>query len=742
LYFGQEQSERDHALAAQRSEVVKGGLDQPARRLLPLDPPGDYGGKLAFTMAVDPQLPTYFTIKLWGDDRGENSGRLLLFCEGQQVGLRHLGDVDCLDILSNEPRFPGRSSYITTILPKSMTKGKSSVKLEIRSLGRIWGYGSTWEQFQKKLEQPSRGIYSVYTHTDECFVPPAEEKQGSPPSRAQPRTAPGPEVLDQIKQRVNGEINRLMNAPRIHQMQMQFLARAYHVKWTPAHHDAKTVAKLVEALDKVYVAYKANPQLAEADPETWNADWFGLGPSGDVIRLLAEPIKPYLDQQIAGAESVTRRAGWCEMLIACRDWHKAHRRQYTNQSMINDVYGIYLANRGIAVLQPDKATPEAEIRRYLYESIGLQPWLGSDTSSGPSRPLGDDYIQLTARGLTKELGYVGSYGEVLDWVCTIYDATRPSPGEPGDPKIKDQLVKIAQARAAFRYPLIDDEGHPAMLLETNVGWRDTHYPGDITYGQRTTWDAGPLQTAAVTLDPHLVGYAQQMFGDNQFFRMMQDRLRDGGFRVTAGLLETPDQYELLKAQPPSGQRLPMSDGQPDFVFSDEENGVVALKNGKDILYASLYWRARFAVNFLSRVHDITPTVERDATVWLDVQFEDSGLKYTRDDRTIEAQTRRHEGARGDLSQALAGEVLRIAAIPSHVRDIRPGQESVYAGKGSFYTLHYGDYLIGMNCSRDKTYELQAPADFQGIELVSRKPTAAGSQLKVGARSTVIFYHAK
>ena len=51
-------------------------------------------------------------------------------------------------------------------------------------------------------------------------------------------------------------------------------------------------------------------------------------------------------------------------------------------------------------------------------------------------------------------------------------ATRPTPHEPGDPRIKEQLVRIALARAAFRYPALDDEGNRAMRMETVVGWRD------------------------------------------------------------------------------------------------------------------------------------------------------------------------------------------------------------------------------------------------------------------------------
>ena len=44
-------------------------------------------------------------------------------------------------------------------------------------------------------------------------------------------------------------------------------------------------------------------------------------------------------------------------------------------------------------------------------------------------------------------------------------------------------------------------------------------------------------------------------------------------------------------QPRREGRLPMSDGMPDALFSDEEVGVVALKDGDEILYTSLYWRA-------------------------------------------------------------------------------------------------------------------------------------------------------
>lgn len=81
ISFDAAESEKAHALTAKLSEITKGGLEEPARTLLPREPVEWQGGKVAFTMKVDPALPNYFTVKLWGGDRTRN--RLTLFCEGR-----------------------------------------------------------------------------------------------------------------------------------------------------------------------------------------------------------------------------------------------------------------------------------------------------------------------------------------------------------------------------------------------------------------------------------------------------------------------------------------------------------------------------------------------------------------------------------------------------------------------------------------------------------------------------------
>ncbi|HSI07581.1 MAG TPA: hypothetical protein VK985_03255 [Rariglobus sp.] len=745
LILGDAASERAHQFADDRSEVINGLLDEPARRLLPPKAEDWRGGTLAFDLKVDPVAPNYLTLRYSGDDA--SGTRLMLVIDGQSYGYLHLGDYDMLDPGNAEPQFAGRFFYRTFFLPESVTKERTHLRAEIRSMGPIWAYGQTIDKFQKPMTEPSRGIYRIYSHGEPAFVPPADEKQGTAPV-ATLRVSPGAEALTAAEERVNREITvRLGDKRPLNQMQMMFLAEAWHVKWTAAYQNPAVIRRIVESMDAFALAYRANPKLVLNDPTTPNPDWFGAGPLGATLHWLANPLAPYFDGRVAGAsDRVTRRKLLTELFVFSREWNARNRRLYTNQSMIKDLYGIYYVNRGLEVVAPVQAWPEPKVRRYLYEAVGLQPWLGSDLPDGSSeKPVGENYLQLTARGLTKELGYVGSYGEVLDWVTKIYEATRPAPDQPGDPKLRDQLVKIALARTPFRHSSLDREGNRAMRMETFIGWRDNKYPGVVNYAQKPARDACALEVAAVTKDPRLVGYAQQMIADNQFFASLETVMSENGsLRITHGLLSAPESYRTITALPPLSHRLPLSDGAPDYVFTDEEDGVVALKHGDEMLYVSLYWRARNAVNFLAAVHNITPRIERQAIVREEVRFTPSGETYKRPGAVVFGFA--NGGAHlkyppGSLAPSLhAGEEMPVAAAPAEVK-VKPGAESVYSGKGDFYLLRYGDYLIAMNMTADRPAAFDVPADFSGARDLMRPDAApaAGSSRTVAPRTTVILH---
>jgi hypothetical protein len=747
VVFGDAASERSHALKETRAAVITGLLGEPARQLLPPETADWQGGTMAFDLKVDPAAPNYLTVRFSGSDAVTT--RMFLVIEGQMIGYLHIGDIDLLEPGSGEPQSPGRFLYRTTPLPETLTKGKKEIRCEVRSTGPIWGYGTTFDRFQKPMTEPSRGLYRAYTHTTTAFTPPDSEKQGVAPADTV-RPDPGPEALQAVKDRVNHEIDvRLKDRRPLNQMQMMFLAEAWHIEWTNAYHQDAVIRRVVESLDAFALAYRANPKLVTNDPVTPNPEWFGAGPVGATLHWLAKPLAKHLDQPVEGAtEKVTRRQLLAELLAASREWNSKNRRLYTNQSMIKDLYGIYYTNRGLAVVAPKQAWSEDKAKRYLYEALGLIPWLGSDlTDGGSARSVGDNYYQLTAKGLTKELGYVGSYGEVVDWVTKIYEATRPAPDQPGDPRVRDRLVKIALARTPFRYAAVDADGHRAMRMETYIGWRDSKFPGLVVYGQKPARDGSALDAAWATRDPRLLAYARQMITDNQFFASLETTMAENGsLRITHGLLGVPIAYRGIAALPENLQRLPMSPGAPDFVFTDEDVGVVALKHGDEVFYASLYWRARNAVNFLASVHLITPTTERQGIVREEIRFTPSGNDYHRSKAVVFGfgNGGTHLGYPADAlpPSAHAGEALPIAKIPDGV-PYKVGQESVFAGKGEFYVLHYGNYLIAMNTTDNRTFDFDVPAEFAAArDLVRPQAAASGAgKRSVAPRSTVILNRA-
>jgi hypothetical protein len=733
LVMGVASSEKDHRLVDGRSEVVEGGLKEPGRRLLPLSPAAYTGGQVAFTMAVDPVKPNYFTAKFWGSDAGEDRGRLILFCQGKQIGYRHLGDVDLLNIPNDDLPYNDRFYYITTPLPLSMTKGKTSISIEIRSIGRIWGYGTTWDKYQKKLERPTVAVYRVYTHTDGFFAPPASEPQGSLPAVLPVRSGPGKEVLDTVKSHVAQMIDSDLKSPKpLAQDHIKLLALGYTLPWTPAYRNPRTLQRVTESVD----ALLTHPKSGFAST---NDDWVGWGSAAFAVATLAEPLGKSLDQELGtykNGQHFTRRQGWSGLFQYSRDSRRAARRQYTNQAMILDM-NVYLANRAIELIDPASALPEAQCLHYLYQAVGLEPWLGSDTPNGPAKPMGDRYFLTTQKGLTKELGYVGYYGEVLDWATSLYLAT--AIGRPeGDAKIKAQVEKLAKARSYFRYPAVDDEGYRAMRIEAVVGWRDAHYPGEVAYAQRDSWDGSPSYEAADVGDPASISYVQQMLADGQYFQDIQSRLKNKDLRSTIGLVDIPSQYAIVAGLPAVGRMLPMTWSNPDFAWADEEDGVVAVKHGREILYVSLYWRARYGINHLARVHFLTPDFDRISTVHEEAQFLASGRSAKRED-WVDSAFARSRFSYGDIHQAQAGEEMPIA-IPYKGYPVKPGQEDPAYGRAEFYLCRYGRYLIAMNSSEDKTFTVPVPAGvISAPDLIGGKTLSLTAPLKLAPKTTVILY---
>lgn len=758
LVLGDVTSEQAHRLSADSTEVIRGGLGEPARRLLPREPVSHNGGAIEFVLKVDPEAQNYLTVKLWGSDRGAASGRLILFIEGQQAGYRHEGDHDVLNQSDDEALFQERFVYQTVVLPPMLTRGKNEVTLRIAGLGPMWPYGTNFAQKQKPLAQPTRGIYRVYTHTRARFEPGADEKQGVVPTVRVRPPGPGEEVFKQMETTVKNRLNRLMNgeavstrSTRTLEAAILFLAEAYRTPWTPAYRNPKAIAALVRVGDHFLA------------PGVIGKEWIGAGPLGEAIMVVgAEPLQaalaeeielpanfpfvpkharleplgePAIEPTVAAGQKVRmpRREAWARVLRGSVDWNRMiGRRFYTNQSMIVD-RNIYTANRGLQLIDPARALPEAQALRYVYEAVGLSPWLGNDTPEGGSDAFyGRNYFQLTRKGLSRELGFVGTYGE------TILKFTRDMAELTGDPRVREQLRKMHAARMYFRYPSLDVDGYRTMKLASEIDSRTAHFP--LSHGAYAIADireAWWLEVPAFLQEPVSVGAALQALEDNQYFPRLALRTADPD---TLGMMRNIDEYAALKKLPGSSFRLPMSEGRPDFIFSDEENAVLAMKHRGMRLFLNFYYRQEFGVSGVVRFLDVGANVMRLGTLQAHCGVNASGATWTRPDVIDFQRSGGFKPPGEDLHQAWRGEKLPVAKLPEGATLPQAGKWGPFVGKASFYSLRYGDYLFGINTTENEIHVLPVANERgEALDLVSGRPVNLREPVKVGPLSTVVLF---
>lgn len=766
VIFGNSASETAHALVGNASSTATGALAQPCRYLQPILTSGSYGvngGDITVTMAVDPARRNHFTVKLWGgDDNGEDLGRLYLYVPlngiDYQVGYRHEGDYLPLSVGAWTPPLPGRFFYSTTLLPLWMTRGKTSLTFKIVATGELYGLGSGGPpsgNYQKVMARNSRNIYRAYTHVDPHVDWADGEPQGTTPatttrpstgSASESTMSSGGTFFNGVTNRINNRLSTAVSASTVYTTftpeDVGYLGRAYSVPGLVSYQNAAVVTRVVELLDAFTTDYYATPSHAQ----DWGGNYGGFGYALHYLDAAGALSSATLDTVVdfGTGGSKTRRSGWADALFASREYGRiSGRRGLTNQATIASG-NIYYANRGLLVLGDSRAFSETVAQRYLKDTCGLLPWFGNDlpsnatglTADGSAKPYGSNYYQVTTKGLSREWGYVGAgYGELAYHVMRWYRMN-------GNTEFRDQSVKMAKARAAFRRPAMEVNGasfYRSMEVIGLISWRGVHecdgnFDGYVGYAD--TADVNErgkgMTVAAASGDPDLIGYAKQMLADNNHFPFLTAY-------TEYECLEAFADYQTVKNAADSGARLPMTDGQPDFVWTDEETRIVALKQGDNRLWITPYWHAQggsglnggTGVNGVARFHFSTPTYDHYGTMETTPRFRSAGT-------SIRAAYIDNPGGNfyvppDNPANAYAGEILPQAEKPVDASDSQP-----FGGKADFYALRYGRYLIGLNAHGTNSYLLKTPVGFtSGTNLVTGTPVS-GASVNVPALTTVVI----
>lgn len=709
VYFGDAASEKSHELVSDNSEVRTGGLEQRCRVILPAAVPAISGGSVGFAVRCDPNRQNYLTVRLWGGDVGETV--LYLFHDGKQIGC-NLSDWPPLDKLNwreMEPRFPGRFFYSTYLLPPCITRGKAKVELQIVCKGRVYSYAPTYERAQYNQEKPSQGIYAAYSHTEAFFEPPAGEVQGKrvklgPVARRTSELGPYDYAVRETQKLIDDLLRRKLSPPG----EVLGIATAYGARWARQYKDRAILDRVIKTVDS-YVLRDDVKALG----------WFGPGELAEAVWRVYEDARKagYFQQELGDAGSSRGRlyAGFFRRAIDYQT-EPPHRGGLTNQ----DVYittSIYRSNLLLKKLAPDRALPETAALDYVYQAIGLRPYKGRHY---PDRGVQEstayrfivggpiflssrwDYYWITPKGSSKEHGYVYGYGELAQQTATLYELT-------GDEQVRRQAIKMIAARAPFRVLSNDRDGSVTVRIEAVIGWRHSFYGGRVEYGDEY------LKAAAVLGDPVSMRLAQLFLEHNRIYGKPRGR-------SLPLLVQRVSYIRGVLAAPPSPFRLPMRDDQDDFAWADEGIRTVAFKHEGRRCWMTMNWRGA-GINNMARVHCTEPAVDRIANIRIATEYTPSGKSIVR------PKERCGQFVKPGAVLVTDGEELPLAAGP-------------LGGMGDFYTARYGDYLIGMNCTGDRTFTLRIPPRSAGRplrELVSGEMTGPAATHVVGPGTTAILY---
>jgi hypothetical protein len=683
---GDELSEKAVNLASHSAPVetkADAAMGESGRRLVPEDE--STAASIAFDVKVDPKAQNYLTLRLWGSDPIWTP--VNLFTDKDSV---NLGNVWWH--VTREAPVPNRFLYRTFPIPIEVTRGKESLRLRLETAPApqtIGAFRNADQPAPKLSYRPSFAIYGIHSHVDPWFEPPATDHQGAPFVWGPPAPKPAnyPDTIEErLLERARADIKRAVEynvvnsrydtGHRYDTRVLETLPLIYNTEWSGYFQDLAIAAKVRDAIDThvkrqaaqggdpgkmFYRGWGSHGRIAHAYSQ--------LHPVFEKAGWLDEPLKL---ETPSGPVTLTRRQAYANFFHNSFEWRRLDRRSWTNQPIYVS-QTLYRLQRALRALGDPRALTEAQSLYYLRVAFGLEPMrsraFGIDAANA-----GYPYYLTTKAHLTREKGYVDGYGELTYVITQIAE-------ESDDPELKEFARQFLHTRSIFRVPTNDAQGNAALRGIGAMSWRGTTFPFKIAYSG--------IEEAAILDDPVALRLAQLEIEHGRL-NLLEANPELGPHWHPSTSIRLVNQYRKIKDLPPSAHRLHSEPGQPDFVWSDPEDGVFVFRHGDNQIYGSFFNLDAFngrAVGDRGIAHLIRPEQERLIEFPPEFDLAKSGLSLT---------VKYPFGERTHPQAAPPPGMEKWKDEPPEATDHR-------AGRADFYHLRMGPYLIAMNTTEPGTY---------------------------------------
>ncbi len=621
-------------------------------KLSPTTPPSRFSEELSFKIKVDPYRQNYLSLKL---DSAQKYTPIFIYLDGKQLGYAKCSDFEAINLCYGNFK-PEGWFFVTSAIPVWYTKGKTEIEIALRQA----------EPYDD-LEEVCGTIYEAYSTTTPSFVAPENNTAVTKKKAIQfDVDAFSQSYINSQIEFFNSSLTKLKSGEKLsitkYVEEMRHFCMMLFEPYCPISNKSEAVRLVINCINQYVKDYFDNPKtlLHNAHQSDWGGYYGELGQALYIIEKLID--KEWFDMFLASPfnESLTVKEAWEICLKANFDFASSRQSYIYNQTYYT-YEGAWKAMAGLGVINSKYYIGKEKCDLILKEALGLAPWKGEhilfdkngreldlyhclfnhdknarftddyinivckgDAVQGIDedgeflrrKPYGENYFSLSHRGLSRENGYVGNYGETCnylpEWVYRTFNH--------GDYELSDLILKTAlkniNSRMYMRYQGADQEGNRIMLMEQAIDERNPTMNSKSAYGAIIN-DKRTLLFAS--LERHMAEHSERYTSPEWdkyklYAKKAIDALREqhsDGHLVSAldALCPNYNDFKIDRTicdifKENITHYLPHSEeNSEDFVFFDIDNLLLSMREGNTHIFAGLNHRNRGYSGF-GRAHII------------------------------------------------------------------------------------------------------------------------------------------